>query len=358
MKTKKNKTKWSNKHKEIKISFWNPWSYSNERHDYCKSLNQDILGLAELHNEHIKPQFAEKRWITSDAAEKDENGRYKDPAAGVVILLSKRMADKVMSWGNVGARIVWVRLAGPICNLFVVVTYIPHKGRVSPSADDTIGELHTLLKSVAKSDCIVLLGDFNCQLPRNVEGCTGKWSMTTRSDNAHGDKILDLMRAYDLFATDTLFKPVKKRWGNGKRKRLCNTTYLPKDPRTRPRKLDYMCVSNRWKSMVRNSSVKWAPAMHRFDQKFDHAMLSATWRWRTKKTDKFEAPDYQAMDSQSWDRFDSHLRIKTQESTDAKTDTMHMQSDINAAGIDSAHAKTDIMHMQSDIAIAIANITP
>ena len=101
--------------------------------------------------------------------------------------------------------------------------------------------------------------------------------------------------------------------------------------------------------MVRNSSVKWAPAMHRFGQKFDHAMLSATWRWRTKKTDKFEAPDYQAMDSQSWDRFDSHLRIKTQESTDAKTDTMHMQSDINAAGIDSAHAKTDIMHMQSDI---------
>ena len=162
---------------------------------------------------HIKSQFAEKRWITSDAAEKDENGRYKDPAAGVAILLSKRMADKVMSWGNVGARIVWVRLAGPICNLFVVVTYIPHKGRVSPSADDTIGELHTLLKSVAKSDCIVLLGDFNCQLPRNVEGCTGKWSMTTRSDNAHGNKILDLMRAYDLFATDTLFKPVKKKGG-------------------------------------------------------------------------------------------------------------------------------------------------
>ena len=92
--------------------------------------------------------------------------------------------------------------------------------------------------------------------------------------------------------------------------------------------------------MVRNSSVKWAPAMHRFGQKFDHAMLSATWRWRTKKTDKFELPDYQAMDSQSWDRFDSHLRIKNQESAHATGEIPvhngHTQSSVTEVQPDSS----------------------
>ena len=42
----------------MKIGFWNPWSYSNERHEYCKSLNYDILGLTELHNkQNIKEEI-------------------------------------------------------------------------------------------------------------------------------------------------------------------------------------------------------------------------------------------------------------------------------------------------------------
>ena len=32
---------------------------------------------------------------------------------------------------------------------------------------------------------------------------------------------------------------------------------MPKDPKRRPRKLDYLCVSNRWKSLVISSKVKW-----------------------------------------------------------------------------------------------------
>ena len=48
---------------------------------------------------------------------------------------------------------------------------------------------------------------------RNVQDCTGKWSMTKEPNKGHGDKILDLMRENDLFAVGTLFKPKKK---NGK----------------------------------------------------------------------------------------------------------------------------------------------
>ena len=47
---KKNRKRWSRKYTEIKIGCWNPWSYSNERHKYCKQLDYDILGLTEIHN--------------------------------------------------------------------------------------------------------------------------------------------------------------------------------------------------------------------------------------------------------------------------------------------------------------------
>ena len=134
----KKKIKWSRKHEDALLGFWNPWGYSKERHDYSKSLNIDILGLGELHNKHDCKEFESKRWIRSEVAEKDKQGNCNDPAAGVAILLSPRMAERVMAQGRVGARIVWVRLKGPICNLFVIVVYIPHKGRTNPSALDTI----------------------------------------------------------------------------------------------------------------------------------------------------------------------------------------------------------------------------
>ena len=309
---RKFKKQWSRKDKDAELGFWNPWSYSNERHEYCKSLNLDILGLGELHNVQGKSQFQEKRWICSQAA-KEKDGKSTDPAAGVAILLSQRMTNRIMSSGWVGTRIVWVRIEGPVCNLFVVVVYIPHKGRTNPSAQDTMKQIRELLSTVSKHDCIILMGDFNCQLRRNVVGCTGKWCMTTRPDNGHGEEMIDLMRSYDICAADTMFKPARKRWGASKRKRVCNATYLAKDINRRPRKLDYICVSNRWKSMMIGSKVKWGTSIHRFGQKFDHSLLSAKWRWRTRRTEKKKTLDFRAMNSQSWARFDDVLRIKLQE---------------------------------------------
>ena len=269
-----NKKKWSKRFNNAKIAFWNPWSYSNERHEYCKALDYDIMGLTELHNNQHKPQFAGKHWICSDLAF-EEDGKSTDPAAGVAILLSCRMARNILSKGHVGTRIAWVRLKGPICNIFVVVTYVSHKGRTAkPTATDTIEALDKLLKTVPKQDCIIMGGDLNCQLQRNVPGCTGRWSMTQKDDNGHGEKILDLMRAHDLFAAGTMFKPTRKKWDSSARKRVCNASYLDKDCKKRPRKLDYICVSNHWKSMIKSVKVKWGPSEHRFGRKFDHGLLS------------------------------------------------------------------------------------
>ena len=192
----------------------------------------------------------------------------------MAILLSKRFVNKVLSSGCVGSRIVWARIEGPVCNLFVIVAYIPHKGRVNPCAHDTISQIKELLSTIRRCDCVILMGDFNCQLWRNVQGCTGKWCMTTRPDQGHSEEMMDLLRSHDLCAADTYFKSVKKTWGTSKKRRVCNATYLAKDKSRRPRKLDYICISNRWKSMMLSAKVKWGTSIHRFGQKFDHDLLS------------------------------------------------------------------------------------
>ena len=125
----KNKGKWSKIHGDATFGFWNPWSYCNKRHEYVKSLHIDVLGLGELHNKYLEEGYKEKRWICSDRSKLMKEGEDPDPVAGVTILLSSRMVDRILDSGNVGARIVYVCLEGPVCNLFVVIPYIPHKGR-------------------------------------------------------------------------------------------------------------------------------------------------------------------------------------------------------------------------------------
>ena len=136
-----------------------------------------------------------------------------------------------------------------MCNMFFVVTYIPHNRTTHQSTvTETIRQIQTLLSKVCKSDWIILSGDFNCQLQHHVKNYTVEWCMTTRADNGNINQVLDLMRSLDLFAVDTLFKPARKTWGQSKRTWVCNTTtylryrisYLQKtDVKTRTDWLSY-----------------------------------------------------------------------------------------------------------------------
>ena len=95
-KKKKNKYKWSKIYGDARLGFWNPWSCCNKRHEYAKSLNYDILGLGELHNKQLEDNYKCKRWICSEQKEVDEQGYDPDPATEVTILLSPRMADRII----------------------------------------------------------------------------------------------------------------------------------------------------------------------------------------------------------------------------------------------------------------------
>ena len=217
---KKTKT-WNKNYTGLKMACWNPWGLCNERFNFCMTMDYDVLGLTELHNVQNKKGWKGRRWITCDDSEIDAlTGKTNDPASGVGLLLSRHVADRLLAHGSIGTRIVWGRFEGPVCPLLVVLAYVPHKyKKTSPCATDVLAQLHNLLsdsKKVNPNDCVILMGDFNCELQRNVQGCTDRWFMNKRPDDGHSSQVIDLLRSHDLFTIDSLFKPKKKiSWARG-----------------------------------------------------------------------------------------------------------------------------------------------
>ena len=104
---------WSRLWSGLKFSTWNCFSYSNERYEYVKSLKHDVVALTELHGRQLDVPKS-KLWITSPRSTLTPNGKSTDSAAGVTLLLSPRVGEKMCGSGHVGPRIVWVRFQGPV----------------------------------------------------------------------------------------------------------------------------------------------------------------------------------------------------------------------------------------------------
>ena len=200
--------KLSNEFVNLTLTTWNTRSLTFERFSYYRNLGYDILAITEFwRNAH---KFTDGS-VSFTHSVPQINGETNDPifpddiASGVGILLSPRAEQQYMRHGSPCERICWVRLKGPVTNIFVIAIYMPHRARVKPCQDDTMASLVTLLKSVPKRDCIVLMGDFNEQLPGNIPGLTGKWAFGEKSENANN--LLDVMGMFNLFAANTQFQP-------------------------------------------------------------------------------------------------------------------------------------------------------
>ena len=199
---------------QLSMATWNTRSLTFERLQYCKKLGFDILALTELWRNQTKYLSKSVRFTTSSpklntkGPNKGEMRFPKDKAAGVGILLSVRAQNKLMDFGSEGERVCYVRLKGPVCNLFVIAVYLPHRGRVQPNQDDTLRDLETVLAKVPKRDCVCIMGDLNEQLEGGVQDRTGKWVAGPKTPNA--DKIMQLLQLHELTAMNTTFQPKRK----------------------------------------------------------------------------------------------------------------------------------------------------
>ena len=76
---------------------------------------------------------------------------------------------------------------------------------------DTLDTLSLLLQQIPFADCVVILGDLNISLPKNIKGLTGKWALCDTPPTTNASKFLDLMRLHEITAASTFFQPKKNK---------------------------------------------------------------------------------------------------------------------------------------------------
>ena len=255
----------------------------------CRELNYDILSLTEIHHNGTlksKPDF-----ICSEQAPPN------DSYSGVALLLSSRLARCVIHEGRNGSRVVFARIRANPCNLFVIGVYMPHAGRVQPPFyTDVLEQLDEVLSQVRNNDCVIIMGDLNCKLARNIPNRTGRWSIHTHS-NAVGEEMLELMNIRDLSAVSTMFKPPR-----GK----TNATFVPRDPAYKDTQIDFILVSSRWATSVNDSKVKWGPSFMRWGRKYDHGLVNCLFASRLRTSKRPKHLDYSSLkDSETRQHFEA-----------------------------------------------------
>ena len=259
----------------IKLATWNVGGLSFTNREFCKELNYDILSLTETHDNGTLT--GRKDCIPSEPAPKN------DSYSGVSLVLSDRLAKCVMHNGNSGSRIVYARIRAEPCNLFVVGVYMPHSHRKqAPFFSDTLQQLKDVLNNVSDNDCTIIMGDLNCKLARNTSNLTGRWCVHKHSNTA-GEEMLEMMRRQKLFAISTMFQPPR-----GKN----NATFHPRDPKYNPSQIDYILISSRWATAVRDSKVKWGPSIQRWGRIYDHGLVSCMFTSKVKSERPQKQLDY------------------------------------------------------------------
>ena len=81
--------------------------------------------------------------------------------------------------------------------------------RKNPAQHNTLITLTSLLKEVPASDCIIILGDLNVQLPADIPNITGKWATHKGIISKHAETFVQLMRMFEFKAANTFFQQKK-----------------------------------------------------------------------------------------------------------------------------------------------------
>ena len=210
---------------------------------FVLNLNLDVICLSETHG-----------WCDEDpCAVYSEPPKKSDSWSGTALIVNKRISKYIINTGCIGSRIVFCRLRGLTCNIFVIGIYIPQKKRTRPDQMEVYDQLESLLLKVSTRDCIVLMGDFNSRLGRDIKGRVGHWSIHKRTDSG-GERLLSIMNNVSLRCVSTYFQPRRKR---------SNATYMNVQPDKAPSQIDHILISSRLASSVRSCKVKWGVSIIR-----------------------------------------------------------------------------------------------
>ena len=192
---------------------------------------------------------------------------------GVGIAISDKLASSVMFCKPISPRVIMLRIQSKPMNFTIIGGYAPINDASDIVKDQFYAEIISCLNSTPRSDFLIAAGDWNAQLgtqsPADAR-VIGPFSIGTRSDN--GDRLMTLLHAHELFATNTNFKH--------KRKHLA--TWKSPDGRTF-NQIDHILIRQRWRSSAMDSRSYWGN-----DWSSDHAMVRCRLRvrFRTNKPEE------------------------------------------------------------------------
>ena len=185
---------------------------------------------------------------------------------GVGFMVEKQLSASISSWEPINSRLARVRLqTKPLC-MTVIVAYAPTEGSDDAAKEAFYGSLYGTLDKVVKRDYLLIGGDFNAKIgvPASAveRRCAGANALGSRNDN--GDRLMELMIANQLLATNTCFD----------HKAAHTVTWHSNDQRTQ-NQIDYILVRQRWRSSIMDARTYWGTAWVS-----DHGLLQARFRLR------------------------------------------------------------------------------
>ena len=258
---------------EITAATWNIQYLTFDKLEPVMEENYDMLALTELHDRPHEGWDLDIKYPGRVFCSDPSNST--DTAAGAAVLLSTRMAKRLISWQACGTRIVWVRIEGHTYNLIFIAVYVPHKYRTEPSQADTLQEIDTLCRTLRHkypADQLIVAGDMNGRIPRNVKHISGKFSMHSYADSG-GERLMEMMHNNHLHAASTRFCPPRSHaCGQG--------TYL--SPQGNLKQLDYILCSNEHAGTMMRCRVLWHLSMDAHGDRQDHGLICMQMRWRIR----------------------------------------------------------------------------
>ena len=165
--------------------------------------------------------------------------------AGVGIIMTPKIASGLLDYEAVSDRIVMARLKGQSNNLTILSVYAPIRDAPDHLKDKFYADLQLTMNKIPRKDILVIGGDFNARIGTRLndsEWAIGNHGLGDRCIN--GVRLLMFAMLNNLSVANTWFKH-----------KPCHTyTWRSRDGRTRTQ-IDYLLVSRRWKSMIKDSRV-------------------------------------------------------------------------------------------------------
>jgi hypothetical protein len=167
----------------------------------------------------------------------------EDGLAGVGVLVAERWFDKVLEVNRFSARLMVVRVMIGKSVLNLISVYAPQVGRSMDEKVEFYNSLRKVLVTIKDSEYLVVCGDFNGHVGKDVEGFDGvHGGFGFGSRNLEGEMLLEFADACNLAVANTWFKKDIGRL----------ITYESGDSKT---VVDYILIRKSERKWIRNVNV-------------------------------------------------------------------------------------------------------